>query len=143
MGAIVEVSSATFDEDVLAQSFQKPVVVDFFAQWCGPCQMLKPLLEKMTTEYDFVLAKVDIDANPELARIYQVEGVPDIKVAVEGQMYKGFVGMLTEPQLRDFLEQLNLKSAFDEAIATLTVAKQANDLDQLRAGSGNDLARPD
>lgn len=133
MGSIVEVSSPTFEEDVLAQSFEKPVVVDFFAQWCGPCQMLKPVLEKLTQEYDFVLAKVDIDQNPELARIYQVEGVPDVKVAVQGQMYNGFVGMLPEPQLRDFLEQLNLKSTFDEAMATLTTAKQAGDVQQLEA----------
>jgi putative thioredoxin len=132
MGSIIEVSSATFEEDVLAQSFQKPVMVDFFAQWCGPCQMLKPLLEKLTHEYDFVLAKVDIDQNPELARIYQVEGVPDVKVAMEGQLYNGFVGMLTEPQLRDFLEQLNLKSTFDEAMATLTTAKQLGDPQQLQ-----------
>lgn len=131
MGAIVEVSSPTFEEEVLAQSFQTPVVVDFFAQWCGPCQMLKPLLEKMTAEYDFVLAEVDIDANPELARIYQVEGVPDVKVAVDGQMYNGFVGMLSEPQIREFLEQLNLKSAFDEAIASLDTVKQAGDPTQL------------
>ena len=133
MGSIVEVSSPTFEEDVLAQSFQKPVVVDFFAQWCGPCQMLKPLLEKLIQEYDFVLAKVDIDQNPELARIYQVEGVPDVKVALQGQMYNGFVGMLAEPQLRDFLTQLNLKSSFDEAIASLTTAKQVGDPQQLQA----------
>lgn len=132
MGAIVEVNSATFEEDVLAQSFQKPVVVDFFAQWCGPCQMLKPMLEKLTEEYDFVLAKVDIDQNPELARIYQVEGVPDVKVAMQGQMYSGFVGMLPEPQLRQFLEQLNLKSTFDEAMAALTTAKQLGDVQQLQ-----------
>jgi len=133
MGAIFEVTSPTFEEDVLAQSFQKPVVVDFFAQWCGPCQMLKPLLEKLTQEYDFVLAKVDIDQNPELARIYQVEGVPDVKVAMQGQMYNGFVGMLSEPQLRQFLEQLNLKSTFDEAMDSLTTAKQLGDVQQLQA----------
>lgn len=133
MGSIIEVSSPTFEEDVLAQSFQKPVVVDFFAQWCGPCQMLKPVLEKLTQEYDFVLAKVDIDQNPELARIYQVEGVPDVKVAMQGQIYNGFVGMLPEPQLREFLEQLNLKSAFDEAMAALTTAKQLGDAQQLQA----------
>jgi putative thioredoxin len=133
MGSIVEVSSPTFEEDVLAQSFEQPVIVDFFAQWCGPCQMLKPLLEKLTQEYNFVLAKVDIDQNPELARIYRVEGVPDVKVAMQGQMYNGFVGMLSEPQLRDFLAQLNLKSSFDEAMAALTTAKQVGDPQPLQA----------
>ena len=60
------------------------MLVDFFAQWCGPCQMLKPIIEKLAQEYDFVLAKVDIDQSPELAHTYGVEGVPDVKVVVDG-----------------------------------------------------------
>ncbi len=132
MGAILEVTGASFQEDVLEQSFQTPVLVDFFAQWCGPCQLLKPLLEKLAQEYDFTLAKVDIDQNPELARIYQVEGVPDVKVAIQGQIYNGFVGMLTEPQLREFLGQLNLTSAFDRAISDLEAAKATGDQASIR-----------
>ncbi|MDB9528105.1 tetratricopeptide repeat protein [Oscillatoria sp. CS-180] len=131
MGAVVEVTSPTFEEAVLEQSFQKPVVIDFFAQWCGPCQLLKPLLEKLTQDYDFVLAKVDIDESPELARIYQVEGVPDVKVALQGQVYNGFVGMLPEPQLREFLEQLDLKSTFDEAMESLAAVKATGNKQQL------------
>lgn len=132
MGAIAEVSSPTFDEDVLAQSYQMPVVIDFFAQWCGPCQMLRPLLEKLTQEYEFTLAKVDIDQNPELARIYQVEGVPDVKVAVKGEVFNGFVGMLDEPQLRSFLEQLGLRSQFTAAMAQLDKAREADNTAQLQ-----------
>ncbi|MEM9503669.1 MAG: tetratricopeptide repeat protein [Cyanobacteria bacterium P01_E01_bin.43] len=131
MGAIVEVTSPTFEEEVLARSYHAPVVVDFFAQWCGPCKMLKPVLEKLTTEYDFVLAAVDIDQNPELARIYQVEGVPDVRVALQGQLYNGFVGMLEEPQIRTLLEQLNLSSAFDEAMAQLETIRASGDRQQL------------
>jgi putative thioredoxin len=74
MGAIVDVTSPTFDEAVLEQSYQMPVVIDFYAQWCGPCQMLKPLLEKLTQEYEFTLAKVDIDQNPELAGFIRLRG---------------------------------------------------------------------
>lgn len=133
MGAIVEVTSPTFEADVLEQSYQTPVVIDFYAQWCGPCQMLKPLLEKLTQEYEFVLAKVDIDQNPELARIYQVEGVPDVRVAVKGELFNGFVGMLDESQLRSFVEQLGLKSQFAEAMATLAATRQAGDLAKLQA----------
>lgn len=133
MGAIVEVTSPTFEEDVLEQSYQMPVVIDFYAQWCGPCQMLKPLLEKLTQEYEFVLAKVDIDQNPELARIYGVEGVPDVKVAVKGELFNGFVGMLDESQLRSFLEQLNLKSQFDEAFAQLAAVRETGDTAALQA----------
>lgn len=131
MGAIVEVTGPTFEADVLEQSFQKPVVVDFFAQWCGPCQMLRPLLEKLTLEYDFVLAKVDIDQSPELARIYQVEGVPDVKVAVQGEIYNGFVGMLSESQIRDFLAQLDLRSSLEEALEALQAAKEDGNTVQL------------
>jgi len=133
MGSIVEVTSPTFEEAVLEQSYQTPVVIDFYAQWCGPCQLLKPLLEKLTQEYEFVLAKVDIDQNPELARIYRVEGVPDVKVAVKGEMFDGFVGMLDEPQLRSFLAQLNLKSQFDEAMTTLAEMRKTGDAAQLQA----------
>lgn len=135
MGSVVEVTtSQTFEEAVLEQSFEKPVLVDFFAQWCGPCQMLKPVLEKLTREYEFVLAKVDIDQNPELARIYQVEGVPDVKVAWQGQMHSGFVGMLPEPQIRDLLAQFNLKSAFEEGMAAIAAAKATGNVDTVSQG---------
>ncbi|MEB3268642.1 MAG: thioredoxin domain-containing protein, partial [Leptolyngbya sp.] len=110
MAQVLEVTSPTFEETVLEASLERPVVVDFYAQWCGPCQMLKPLLEDLAAEYDFTLAKVDIDQNPELARIYQVQGVPDVKVAVQGQLQSGFVGMLPEPQLREWLQTLGLQS---------------------------------
>ena len=129
MGSVVEVTSQTFEDTVLATSFEKPVLVDFFAQWCGPCQMLKPLLEKLTQEYEFVLAKIDIDQNPELARIYQVEGVPDVKIVWQGQVHNGFVGMLQESQIRELLAQLNLKSAFEEGLSAIAAAKAIGDVD--------------
>ncbi|MEM9002731.1 MAG: tetratricopeptide repeat protein [Cyanobacteria bacterium P01_F01_bin.86] len=141
MGAVVEVTSQTFEEAVLEKSFEMPVLVDFFAQWCGPCQMLKPLLEKLTQEYEFVLAKIDIDQNPELARIYQVEGVPDVKVVWQGQVHNGFVGMLSEPQIRDLLAQLNLKSAFEEGMAAIAAAKALGDLKKVKSGYEGLLAQ--
>ena len=142
MGSVVEVtSSQIFEERVLEQSFAMPVLVDFFAQWCGPCQLLKPVLEKLTQEYEFVLAKVDIDANPELARIYQVEGVPDVKMVWQGQVHNGFVGMLPEPQIRDLLAQFNLKSTFEEAMAAIAAAKAIGDTDQVAQGYEMLLAR--
>lgn len=134
MGSVVEVTNQTFDESVLQQSFQTPVLVDFFAQWCGPCQLLKPMLEKLAQEYDFVLAKVDIDQSPELARIYQVEGVPDVKVVVQGEVHDGFVGVLTEPQLRDLLAQLNVKSTFDEKMAAIAAAQASGHTEQVAQG---------
>lgn len=122
MGLSVDVTAETFETAVLEPSFQKPVLIDFFAQWCGPCKMLKPVLEKLALEYDFVLAKVDIDQNPELAGTYQVEGVPDVRVVMQGQVGKGFVGVLTEAQIRDFLERLHLKSDLTTGLEQLEQA---------------------
>ena len=84
MSMSVDVTSGNFEAEVVQRSYDKPVLVDFFAQWCGPCQMLKPILEKLAQEYDFVLAKIDIDQNPELAKTYGVEGVPDVRIVVDG-----------------------------------------------------------
>jgi putative thioredoxin len=115
MGTSVEVNSTNFMAEVAEKSFEKPVLVDFFAQWCGPCQLLKPMLEKLAQEHDVVLAKVDIDRSPDLANTYRIEGVPDVRVVMQGKMYAGFVGVLPEPQLKDFITQL---SAFYAQLGT-------------------------
>ncbi|NJO79569.1 MAG: tetratricopeptide repeat protein [Cyanobacteria bacterium RM1_2_2] len=107
MGTSIEVNSANFMAEVAEKSYEKPIIVDFFAQWCGPCQLLKPMLEKVVKDHDVVLAKVDIDQSPELASAYKIEGVPDVRVVMQGKMYAGFVGVLPEPQLQDFVSQLS------------------------------------
>ncbi|NJL01223.1 MAG: tetratricopeptide repeat protein [Spirulinaceae cyanobacterium SM2_1_0] len=128
MGSVVEVTSTNFSTAVLQASYEQPVVVDFAATWCGPCQMLKPLLEKLVTEYDFILAKVDIDHSPDLARQYGVEGVPDVRVVQQGEVQPGFVGALAEPQLRAFLrEQLQLESALDRGLREAQAAIDSGD----------------
>lgn len=119
MGSSIAVNHNTFATEVLEQSFQKLILVDFFAQWCGPCRMLKPVLEKLAQEYDFVLAQVDIDANPDLAKQYGVEGLPDVRVVSDGQVSQGFVGMLPEPQIRQLLVQLKVKSNLNESLDEL------------------------
>ncbi|MCY7286341.1 MAG: tetratricopeptide repeat protein [Cyanobacteria bacterium CAN_BIN43] len=137
MGVSVEVDSATFATEVLEASYQKPVLVDFFAQWCGPCKMLKPMLEALAQEYDFVLAKVDIDQSPDLAHTYKVEGVPDVRVVTHGDVNPGFVGVLPEPQLREFLSNLSLKSELDLGLEAVKAAIAQGDLEQAKAFLGH------
>ncbi|MBW4470778.1 MAG: tetratricopeptide repeat protein [Stenomitos rutilans HA7619-LM2] len=133
MGTSVAVNQANFEAEVIQQSHAKPVLIDFFAQWCGPCQMLKPVLEKLAQEYDFVLAKVDIDQSPDLAHTYGVEGVPDVKVAVNGTVTDGFVGMLPEPKLREFLAQLQITSVLDEALEAIYADAAIGQVEQAEA----------
>lgn len=132
MGTSVDITAANFTDEVVQKSYEKPVLIDFFATWCGPCQLLKPMLEKLAQEYDFVLAKVDIDQNPELANAYSVEGVPDVRIAVDGVVQQGFVGVLPEPQLRELLGTLNLHSTLDQGLADIRAARTAGKVDQVK-----------
>ncbi|MGL5871048.1 MAG: tetratricopeptide repeat protein [Xenococcaceae cyanobacterium] len=133
MGLSVEVNSDNYNTEVVEKSYEKPIIIDFFATWCGPCQILKPILEKLVKEYDFVLAKVDIDRSPELASQFSIEGVPDVRVVVKGEMMPGFVGVLPEEQLRQLLNKLNLKSNLDIELETIREAKARGDFQQAKA----------
>jgi len=133
MGTSLVVNQDNFATEVLARSQEKPVLVDFYAQWCGPCQMLKPILEKLVQEYDFVLAKVDIDENPTLANQYGVQGVPDVKIVTNGQVRDGFVGILPEPQIRELLQQLNLSSLLDQQLDALFAAADQGQVEKAQA----------
>lgn len=132
MAESVVVNRENFATVVLAASQEKPVLVDFFATWCGPCQILKPILQKLLQEYDFTLALVDIDQNPDLANEYGVEGVPDVRVVTQGKVIPGFVGVVTEAQIREILDNLDVKSSLDEAIAQLQQYQNAGDLAQAK-----------
>ncbi len=128
MGIEIVVSQQNFETEVLAASHEKVVLVDFFATWCGPCQLLKPILQSLVKEYDFVLATVDIDQNPELANQYGVEGVPDVRIATQGKLIPGFVGVVEEAKIRDILENLHLDSEIDGLVDQLKIYQSENNL---------------
>src|SRR5687768_2268904 len=116
----IDVTDDTFGTHVMERSSQVPVVVDLWAEWCGPCKTLGPILEKVVGETDgkVVLAKVDVDSNPSVARAFQVQGIPAVYALRDGKVVDGFVGAQPEAQVREFVARL-LPSEEEDAQAKL------------------------
>ncbi len=124
---IVDVVEANFEAEVLLKSKQVPVIVDLWADWCGPCKQLSPILEKLTVEFNgkLVLAKIDTEANPQIAAAFNVQSIPAVFVVLDGQVQQLFNGAYPEPQVRSVFEQVievaakaNLSSASESPIST-------------------------
>ncbi len=104
----IDITEESFQADVLDQSFVVPVVIDLWATWCGPCKQLSPVLESLATEYagKFVLAKIDVDANPRISQAFQVQSIPTVIAVIKGQPVPLFQGALPEPAVRQYLDEL-------------------------------------
>ena len=103
-----EVTEETFNTDVVLRSRTTPVIVDLWAEWCGPCKQLSPVLEKLANEAAgaWVLAKIDVDANPRLAQAFQAQSIPMVVAIVGGQMVDAFLGAMPEAQVSQWLTQI-------------------------------------
>lgn len=144
-----DVTDATFSTAVIERSMTVPVVVDLWAEWCGPCKTLGPIIEKVIGETGGAveLAKVDVDANPQIAQAFQVQSIPAVFALREGKVVDSFVGALPEAAVRDFVEKLapsaskvnELLGAGDETSLRAALALDATNVDA--AVSLGDLLR--
>ena len=127
---VIDATDATFETDVLERSRDVPVVVDFWAEWCGPCRVLGPVLEQVADERgDAVqLVKIDTDANPQVAARYGIRSIPAVKAFRDGEMVDEFVGALPEPEVRAFFDRIQPSEA-DRLVAEGDAALAANDMD--------------
>ena len=112
---VFDASLPSFEQDVILKSKEVPVLVDFWAPWCGPCKTLGPMLEKLAGEFagGFLLAKVDVDKEQQLASYFQIKSVPTVMLVKDGQIVDGFPGALSEGQLREFLKHHGIEPKAD------------------------------
>src|SRR6201987_3379371 len=105
---VIDVTEETFNDDVALRSRTTPVIVDLWAEWCGPCKQLSPVLEKLANEAGggWILARIDVDANPRLAQAFQAQSIPMVVAIIGGQMVDAFLGAMPEAQVKQWLTQV-------------------------------------
>lgn len=132
---VIEVTDRTFEQVVVEGSKERPVVVDMWAEWCGPCRTLTPILEKVADERDgaFLLAKLDTDANPVTAQAFGVQSIPTVIAFSGGQAVTGFIGAYPEPEVNRFVDSILPTKADLQAEAARSV-EASGDLDSAEEG---------
>jgi putative thioredoxin len=127
---VVEVTDDTFVQVVLEESHRRPVVVDFWAEWCAPCRMIGPVLERLAVgrKGEFLLGKLDVDANPQAAAAFRIQSIPAVKAFRDGKLVDEFVGAIPETAIRQFLDFV-LPSESDRLVGDAEAMDEAGRMD--------------
>ena len=127
-GLVIDVTTESFQTDVIERSMSVPVVLDLWATWCGPCKQLSPILEKLAVEYGgkWILAKVDVDAEQQIAAAFQVQSIPSVYALIKGQPVPLFQGAYPEAQIRQVLDELLRVAAEQGVTGSLDAAPEAD-----------------
>jgi len=136
---MIDVQDATFETEILQRSMSTPVVIDLWAPWCGPCKTLGPILEKVVNETNgqVVLAKINVDENPQSSAAFRVQSIPAVYAMKDGQIVDGFMGAKPEHEIREFVTKL-LDGADAEAEAQINALVAQGDEESLRQAVGLD-----
>lgn len=125
---VVEVSEATFDQEVLQRSTSVPIIVDLWAPWCGPCKTLGPILERAIDEQggQMILAKVNVDQNPGIAQAFEVQSIPAVYVVAGGQVVDGFIGAIPEHEVQGFIQNVSLNFSDSNLLSELSAQSEGS-----------------